>query len=363
MFLRVLKIGLIIILSLITLLGLVVFRLFVIKIYDSQVQIRHMKDLEEMYESEYVPIDESKFIDFDRYDQQTRLNQIQMLASHNSYKKTGSYLGRFFVGVGDSFEESRALKYGYKNLTTQFESGIRSMEFDVRKRKDSFVLTHVPLVDNSSVAPDFSMALDEINLYSINNPTHIPMIFLIEIKQDWMILDHALQSIEIEELKQLNNLIKDKLGDRLYTPNDFMEEDLTVKETVETYGWPKVTDLLGKVIFVLHPNEFNHLYATIDSSHEELSMFIGSYMDDLEHDYASFVIHNEVDVSKIQELVQNGFIVRTRIDEYLTYDEYRDEQARLSGAQILSTDFSIGRKDLKLTDMIDLNGYTIIKRL
>ena len=55
MFLRVLKIGLIIILSLITLLGLVVFRLFVIKIYDSQVQIRHMKDLEEMYEKEYVP--------------------------------------------------------------------------------------------------------------------------------------------------------------------------------------------------------------------------------------------------------------------------------------------------------------------
>lgn len=359
---RTLKALLITILSLVILLGLVIVRLFAIKIYDSQVQIRHMKNLVEMYEDDYTPIDESQFIDFNRFDETTRLNEIQMIASHNSYKKMGSSLGRFFVGLGDSFEEARALKYGNRSLTEQFESGIRSMEFDVRKRKSSFVLTHVPLVDNSSVAPDFAMALEEIYLYSSHNPTHIPMIFLVEVKDDWMILDHALQVIRTEELTQLNNLLKDKLGDVLYTPNDFMEPGLTVNETIETHGWPTVSSLLGKVIFILHPSHMNALYEGIDPTLKTLNMFIGSYENDLEHAYASFVVHNEVNATRIQELLAQGYIVRTRIDENLVYDNQRDILARLSGAQILTTDFSIGRKDIKQAEIIYLNTYTVIKR-
>ena len=350
------------ILSVVVLFGLIVFRLFAIKIYDSQVQIRHMKNLEELYESDYESVDESQYVDFDRFDNTTTLDQIQMLASHNSYKKKGSSLGKLFVGLGDSFTEARALKYGYKNLTDQFEAGIRSMEFDVRKRKSSFVLTHVPLVDNSSVAPDFAMALEEIYLYSSNNPTHIPMIFLIEVKQDWMILDHALQTIDQIELNELNKLIEDKLKDRLYTPQDLMQDDLSVRETIVTHGWPTVTSLLGKVIFVLHPNNMNDAYEETDPTYETHSMFIGSYEDELLHDYASFVVHNEVDVTRIQELVLDGYIVRTRIDESLVFNDERYHQALLSGAQILTSDFTDGRSDLKASDIITLQNYTVIKR-
>lgn len=359
---RILKILIISVLSIVVLFGLIVFRLFAIKIYDSQVQMRHMKNIIEMYESSYVSIDESKFVNFDRFDDTTTLDQIQLLASHNSYKKQGSSLGKLFVGLGDSFAEARALKYGYKNLTDQFESGIRSMEFDVRKRKSSFVLTHVPLVDNSSVAPDFAMALEEIYLYSSHNPTHIPMIFLIEIKDDWMILDHALQKITQTELIQLNDLIKDKLKDSLYKPSDFMIDDLSVKETIVNHGWPTVSSLLGKVIFVLHPNNMNNLYEEIDPTFETHSMFIGSYEDDLNHDYASFIVHNEVDVTRIQELIQQGYIVRTRMDTSLIYDDSRYNDAIISGAQILTSDFTIGRSDLKEENRVTLETYTVIKR-
>ena len=38
-----------------------------------------------------------------------KLNEIQMLASHNSYKKRGVPLGKLFIGLGDSFEEADAL--------------------------------------------------------------------------------------------------------------------------------------------------------------------------------------------------------------------------------------------------------------
>ncbi|MDO9630085.1 MAG: Ca2+-dependent phosphoinositide-specific phospholipase C, partial [Acholeplasmataceae bacterium] len=249
---KIVKILMIAILSVVVFFILVVFRLFAIKIYDSNVQNAHMKTLASYYASEeFSPVDESEFINFDINDTTIKLNQIQMLATHNSYKKKGSDIGKFFVGLGDSFEEARALKYGYKNLTDQFESGVRSMEFDLRLRKTQFVLTHVPLVDNSSVAPDFSQALEEIYLFSSNNPNHIPIIILMEIKDDWMILDHALQIIEPKHLENLNGLLKDKLGNNLFTPSDMMETGKTLKETIQTTGWPSVHSLLGKVIFVL----------------------------------------------------------------------------------------------------------------
>lgn len=359
---KVAKISLIAILSLVALVVIIISRLFSVKIFDSIVQTQHMKRIDEMYsDSEYVEINDEQFVDFDLYDPTIKLNDIQILASHNSYKGMSTSLGRLFVGLGDSFDEARALKYSYQSITDQLQLGIRSMEFDVRKRKDSFMLTHVPLVDNSSVAPNFALALEEIKLYSDNNPIHIPIILLIEVKTDWMILDHALQQIETEELLQLDQLIKDKLGDRLYQPKDFMVNDLTVKETVTTMGWPSIQEMLGKVIIVLHPSEFNDRYEAIDPSMQSQAMFIGSNAHDLDHDYTSFIVHNDVDVESIQALVEQGYIVRTRIDESLVFDQNRYMAALSSGAQILTSDFTSGRKDLDDDDMIDLGGYMIIR--
>ncbi len=359
---KIAKISLIIVLSLIALVVIIISRLFSVKIFDSIVQTQHMKRIDEMYsDNEYVEINDEQFVDFDLYDPTIKLNDIQILASHNSYKGMSTSLGRLFVGLGDSFDEARALKYSYQSITDQLQLGIRSMEFDVRKRKDSFMLTHVPLVDNSSVAPNFALALEEMRLYSENNPVHIPIILLIEVKTDWMILDHALQQIETEELLQLDQLIKDQLGDHLYQPNDLMIGDLTVKETVTTIGWPSIQDMLGKIIIVLHPSEFNDRYEAIDPSMETQAMFIGSYADDLEHDYASFIVHNDVDVESIQSLVEQGYIVRTRIDDSLIFDQSRYMAALSSGAQILTSDFTSGRKDLNDDDMIDLGGYMIIR--
>jgi len=359
---KIIKMVLIAVLSVVVLFGLIVFRLFAIKIYDSQVQIRHMKNLVANYNGDYDPIDESQFYNFDINDESIKLNHIQMLASHNSYKGMSSSIGRFFVGLGDSFDEARALKYAYRNLTEQLNRGVRSMEFDVRKRKSSFVLTHVPLVDNSSVAPDFAMALEELSLYSDHNPDHLPIIILMEIKEDWMILDHALQTMDQDVLIELNALIKTKVGDHLFSPSDMIEDGLTLKDTIQTMGWPSVKSLRGKIMFVLHPNNKNDMYEAIDPTLKSLPMFIGSYPDDLDHDYASFIIHNDVNVASIQSLVQQNYIVRTRIDESLMFDQERLIHAIESGAQILSSDFTSGRKDIKTQDIITISGYMIVKR-
>jgi hypothetical protein len=360
---KAIKIFLIAVLSVVILFVLIVLRLFAIKLYDSSVQNAHMRTLKSYYQSEdFEPVNESDFVDFDLNDQTIRLNEIQMLATHNSYKKTGSDIGKFFVGLGDSFDEARALKYGYKNLTDQFEAGVRSMEFDLRLRKTQYVLTHVPLVDNSSVAPDFAQALEEIALFSSNHPNHVPIIILMEIKDDWMILDHALQVIESKDLENLNTLLTEKLGNQLFTPQMMMEADKTLKETIQSTGWPTLNSLLGKVIFVLHPGNFTDMYFELDETLETQPMFIGSYASGINQDYASFIVHNNPSREEIEPLIQANFIVRTRIDANLIFNQSDFDQAVLSGAQILTSDFLVGRKDIKTSDIIYFDDNKMIIR-
>ncbi|MCF7930370.1 MAG: hypothetical protein K9L02_02545 [Acholeplasmataceae bacterium] len=353
--LKAIKIILILILTVIILFVALVVRFYAVKLADIRIQTKHLNQLETYYESpEFDAIDDTLFTDFNPSDTSIKLNDIRILASHNSYKKYGTTLGKFFIGLGSTKEEAEGFKYGYKNFTEQFEAGIRSMEIDLRLRKTEFMLTHVPLVDNSSVAPLFSLALDEIALFSENNPNHIPIIILMEIKDDWMILDHALQNIGSDQLKNLNTLIETKLGDRLFTPNDMLENGKTLNETVQTTGWPSVSSLLGKVIFVLHPGSFTQTYYEIDSSLASLPMFIGIYPDQTSQSYASFIVHNDPDVSAISQLVNQGYIVRTRIDADLVYRQQDYDDALASGAQILSSDYTIGRSDLEIDAYIYL---------
>ena len=361
---KLLKVMISIILSVVMLFFLIIIRFYGIKIVDTTQQSRRLKELKLYYESEnFIPIDDQEFADFDLNDETIKLNDIKMLASHNSYKKNSTALGRFFVKLGSSKAEADALNYEYKTLTDQFRAGIRSMEFDLRLRKTQFTLTHVPLVDNSSVAPDFSMALEEIALYSLNNPNHVPIIILMEIKDDWMILDHALQKIDQDKLIILNTLIKEKLGERLFQPHELIEENKTLKETINESGWPSLSSLRGKVIMVLHPGGFTSEYVDIDPTLLELAMFPSVYADQVTRDYTAFVVENNPESTQIPVLINQNYIVRTRIDSDLYFTNELMQSALLSGAQILTSDYTIARSDLSVTQMIYLaTNKTVIRR-
>ena len=109
------------------------------RVHDLALQRKHLIHLREFYRSEeFIAVDETTFVSFDRNDPTILFNEIQMLATHNSYKKMGSGLGKFFIGLGDSFEEANALKYSYDTLTSQLNVGIRSFELDIRYRDNQF---------------------------------------------------------------------------------------------------------------------------------------------------------------------------------------------------------------------------------
>ena len=331
-----------------------------LKLHDISIQKKHNENLKAL---NYSPVDEQTFVEFDLFDETIRLNEIQVLASHNSYKKLGPAIGRFFVGLGENFEEAKLLKYGNNSLTDQFNHGVRSIELDVRYRKNDFEVIHVPLVDNRSTIPNFRLALEEIKLWSDTNPNHIPITVLLELKNDWMILDPQLCEFTQTSLTKMDELLKETFADKLLTPKDVIGESNNLKEAIITNGWPLLKDTLGKVIFILHPGSYTNMYVEMDSTFMKMAMFPAASNTNIDNTYASFIVHNEVNVEAINNLVQSNFIVRTRVDSKLIPDLHTLEKGIISGAQILTSDFHSNHNFKNHPYIAFLkDNFTVIKR-
>src|SRR5690554_1664948 len=113
----------------------------------------------------------------------------------------------------------------------------------------------------------------------------------------------------------------------------------------------------------MHPSDtFVPMYYQMDESLHTQSMFIGADIDTYLEPYASFVVHNDPNFYDIRPLVADNFIVRTRLDASLELIESQWESGIMSGAQILSSDFTIGRSDLKQEEVKYLEElYTMIQ--
>jgi hypothetical protein len=118
--------------------------------------------------------------------------------------------------------------------------------------------------------------------------------------------------------------------------------------------------LLGKYLFVIHASGYTTPYYEQDTTFASQAMFLSVYASQIERPYASFVIQNTPDIEIIQPLVNQNFIVRTRIDSNLIFDQSRFQTAIESKAQILTSDFIIGRSDLTPELMISLQDHKMI---
>lgn len=55
-----------------------------IRVLDIKKQAKHVEELRLLYDDNYTAIDEQQFVNFDLKDNDLRLNEIQLLATHNS---------------------------------------------------------------------------------------------------------------------------------------------------------------------------------------------------------------------------------------------------------------------------------------
>jgi hypothetical protein len=299
------------------------------------------------------------------------LNEIQVVGTHNSYHIIPRLdLLQVFFGL-----DPAALEWEYTRtpLADQFEAqGIRQIELDVFADPEGglyadrlalsllgedvasgepaldepgFKVLHVQHADFETTCLTFVACLEQVKAWSDVNPRHVPIMILVEAKDEGFFEPILPTPIFIgaAEFRELEDEIRSVFPeDRIVKPDDVRGDHATLEEAILTDGWPKLGAVRGKVMFGLDNGGKRDEFLDGDPSLVGRLIFPNSLPGQPD---AAFVKVNDptADPTLISDLVRAGYIVRTRGDAGLTQgrtgDTTRSQIALDSGAHFVSTDF------------------------
>lgn len=318
-----------------------------------------------------------------------RLNEIRVLASHNSYKKKPDpkvlrFLSRFKKQLGASNDPIQ-LDYGHLTLSEQFDAyGVRGIEIDIsydpkgglyskrklnlfipsirqrvkdkRMKEPGFKVLHIADVDYETNYLTFKDVLVELKNWSKNHPNHSPLFVNIEAKgSNPGDESKFLRKLGFKKAIPFDSLAYQELDKELfsvlpqstiYSPTNLKGNYSSIQMRIDSENWPIVSDCLGKIIFILEGNN-EQIYRQNAYEHP---MFVYGNSND---ENTAFILRNDPIGREIEicELTKK-FIVRTRSDagtiESRNNDYKRFNSAWQSGAQIISTDYY--KPDLRLSN-------------
>lgn len=310
-------------------------------------------------------------------DQCLRLNQVQVVGTHNSYHledppKLLSTIKAFDKTLGESIE------YTHPALPVQFSrEGVRQIELDVfadpkggryaKRRllsvinepidsgipalsKPGFKVLHAQDVDFNSNCLTFVDCLTAVRTWSHEHPKHLPIAILVEAKDDptvdplhmGFVVPPPLTTADFDALDaEIRSVFPAK---EMITPDDVRGTHATLEEAVRTgTAWPTLADSRGKVLFLLDQSDQRKLYVDGHPSLKGRVIFTNSTPGEPD---AAFVEMNDPTgkyQAQIQQLVREGYIVRTRSDgdtvEARADNTKPRDAAIASGAQYVSTDY------------------------
>ncbi len=308
-----------------------------------------------------------------------KLNEVQSVGSHNSYKRAIPYLE---MGVlrRASEEVAIALDYAHAPLHQQLDLGMRQLELDVFHDPDGgrysnpflpdaipwigtrynvpnmdlpgFKVMHVQDLDQRSHCTLFTDCLADILAWSNAHPEHTPLLIMVNAKQDKIDLEEAVVPLPFTPaaFEALDAEILSVIpADKLITPDQVRGDEQSLREAVLAGGWPNYHESKGKFIFVLDESpDVIETYLRGHSALEGLPMFVNSISEDADH-AAYFTLNDPIEqATQIRKAIAAGFLVRTRADantlEARNNDTARREAAFTSGAQYISTDYYHPRK-------------------
>jgi Phosphoinositide phospholipase C, Ca2+-dependent len=319
------------------------------------------------------------------------INQIQVLASHNSYhvEPEPALLAALRTALGaaaDGFE------YTHRPLAEELDAGVRQVELDVfvddpaggRYALPKLVpllgldpvdpalagpglkVLHVQEVDYRSTCPTFVDCLEDIRAWSGDHPGHLPITIQIEAKDEviadpaalgfvqplpWTATDFAALEAEIHAVFD---------DDVIISPGDVKGSSKSLAAAVRKGRWPTLGEARGQVMFVLDDKGAKRdAYRAQVPDVDDRLIFVDVPPSD--PDAAVTVVNDPVaDRARIRDLVAEGFIVRTRADadtvEARTGDTSRREAAFASGAQYVSTDYVFPDDHFGTGYVVDLPG-------
>jgi hypothetical protein len=261
-------------------------------------------------------------------DEQIRVNQLQLKATHNSYHIA-------------QHPEIAALDYTHAPLDVQLRTqGVRGFELDTSwdATVGAFVIVHILGFDNVSTCSTLTDCLGVLKAWSDANPAHHLLILQIEPKDTLPTADAEQYFTDFESA-----ITSVWPRERIVTPDDVRQGAATLREGITASGWPTLAQTRGKLlIYIDNKSDFRNLYTRSDHDVDGRVAFPSS---DPGKSYEGVYVLNDPidDASAIDAAISGGFIVRTRADadnvEPLANDTGPRDAALASGAQIISTDY------------------------
>ena len=325
--------------------------------------------------------------DVEAHSEPLRLDQIQVLGSHNSYK-LAIEPNLLSLLAARRPEVAASLDYAHPPLAEQLDGGLRKLELDVFHDPEGglyadpsgprqvsaagldpgpphdpagellapgFKLLPVQDIDYRSSCLTLASCLAELRAWSDENPGHLPIVVTLNAKDAPIVGDDGEPEpayvvplpFDTAAFAALDAEIVESLGrDRLLLPDDVRGDSETLEEAVLRRGWPAVGEVRGRFLFVL--DEGGGKLETYVEGHPSLRgrvLFVNAEPGRPE---AAFRIVNDPigRGEEIRELVRRGYLVRTRADadtrEARSGETARRDAAFATGAHFVSTDYAFG---------------------
>ena len=316
--------------------------------------------------------------------QQVRINQIQLIGTHNSYH-SGISPNEMINLRKVNPKAADSLDYRHPSLETQFNDGVRQIELDVfgdskgglfahplgpelaakaglpadppfdfsTMLRPGFKVLHVQDIDYRSNCEPFTKCLEIVHSWSQAHPGHLPIFILVENKDGRPTQQgHPVEGTVVAEtvtagtFDALDAEIRSvfKPGEMI-TPDDVRGAHRTLNEAILADGWPTLDEARGKVAFLLDQRRFESLYTQGHPSLEGRVLFTNATPG---APGAAFTECNDsaTDPELVPALIRKGYLVRTMTDPgaagVRSNSTARRDASIRSGAQILSTDYPAG---------------------
>nr|WP_240979317.1 phosphatidylinositol-specific phospholipase C1-like protein [Streptomyces sp. HNM0574] len=307
-----------------------------------------------------------------------RMNQVQAMATHNSYHREVSFaeqrlMARHDPGFG-------TLLYSHAALPVQLErQRVRGIELDVfpdpegglyadplirraaglpppagpEWRKPGFKVLHWADFDYRTHCVTLRGCLRQVRDWSQRSPGHAPVPVLLELKRtdpEWERRGGAVSPPwDTAMLDALDAELREVFPESAtVTPDDVRRAGETLEESVLRHGWPRLAEARGSVMFLMDNDDASLQDAYRAGGRESLQgRMLFTDAEPGRPDAAFMKVNDPTGAGRerIRKLVERGYYVRTRSDEPLTQARGggtgRLRDALASGAQMVSTDFPV----------------------
>ncbi|MCB1021028.1 MAG: phosphatidylinositol-specific phospholipase C1-like protein [Bryobacterales bacterium] len=308
-----------------------------------------------------------------------RINQIQVLGTHNSYKESIDPSLWQLLTKGERAGRLKGLEYQHRPMEEQLDRGMRKLEIDVLHdpqggryahplglrmvadaglpagpaydpdglmQKPGLKVLHVQDIDFRTRYYTFRRALEELKAWSDAHPRHVPIAILMNAKTGSVPIEGSVQALPFDRAAfdawdaEIRAVLPPQ---KLLTPDDVRGDFSTLEQAVLAHAWPRLGDVRGRFLFIL--DETGEKLETYVRGHPSLVgrvMFVNAREGRPE---AAFRVVNDAigDFHYIEKLVRDGYMVRTRADadtrEARTGSYDRSKAAFAGGAQYVSTDY------------------------